>query len=216
MRKTPERRRLIILGAGRQARNVNDICLAGGIEVEGFLDDTKTIGERVNDVPVLGRFDLAKDAHLIKEFDWIVGLGDNETRWRLSRDIRTRGGRLASVIHPTCVISPTAEVGSGVSMNVHSCVLANAQVGDYVVITSNSTIGEDCIVEEAVLIGPGCTLAGGSRVGRCALIGAGAVILDGAPVGAHSVIGAGATVISEIPPYALAVGTPARVKKGLR
>ena len=216
MRKTSERRRLIILGAGRQGRNVNDICLAGGIEVEGFLDNTKTVGERINDVPVLGRFDLAKDAQLIKEFDWIVGLGDNEIRRRLSRDIRARGGRLASLFHPTSVISPTAQVGSGVTINVHSCVLANAQVGDYVVITSNTTIGEDSIVEEAVLLGPGSTLAGGSRVGCCTLIGAGAVILDGAPVGAHSKIGAGATVVSEIPPYALAVGTPARVTKSLR
>lgn len=195
---------------------MNDICLAGGLEVEGFLDDTKAVGERVNDVLVLGGFDSVDDAHLIEKFAWIVALGANEIRRRLSRAIESRGGRLASVIHPTCVISPTAEIGSGVSINAYSCVLANARIGNYALIGSLALIGEDSIIEEAAFIGPGCRLAGRSRVGCCALIGIGAVILNDAPVGAHSTIGAGATVVSEIPEHVVAVGTPARVTKSLR
>jgi acetyltransferase-like isoleucine patch superfamily enzyme len=41
-------------------------------------------------------------------------------------------------------------------------------------------------------------------------IGSGAVILDGVTIGQGSVIGAGAVVIQDIPPYSLAVGSPAK------
>lgn len=47
-------------------------------------------------------------------------------------------------------------------------------------------------------------------------IGAGAVILDGVTVGQGSIIGAGAVVTETIPPYSIAVGTPAKPVKDRR
>jgi acetyltransferase-like isoleucine patch superfamily enzyme len=47
-------------------------------------------------------------------------------------------------------------------------------------------------------------------------IGAGAVVLDGVTIGRGSVIGAGAVVADDIPPYSVAVGTPARPVKDRR
>jgi len=51
----------------------------------------------------------------------------------------------------------------------------------------------------------------GVTIGDGAWMGAGAKILDGVTVGAHAVVGAGAVVRNDIPPYAVAVGIPARV-----
>jgi len=45
------------------------------------------------------------------------------------------------------------------------------------------------------------------------LICAGAQIIPGVRIGHHAMIGAGAVVVRDIPPYALAVGCPARVIK---
>ena len=44
-------------------------------------------------------------------------------------------------------------------------------------------------------------------------LGAGAVVLDGVTIGKGSIIGAGAVVSKNIPPYSVAVGVPAKVKK---
>ena len=44
-------------------------------------------------------------------------------------------------------------------------------------------------------------------------IGAGAVIVDGVQIGTGSVIGAGAVVSHDIPPYSIAVGSPAKPMK---
>ena len=44
-------------------------------------------------------------------------------------------------------------------------------------------------------------------------LAAGCIVLDGVRIGKGSVIGAGAVVITDIPPYSVAVGSPARVVK---
>ena len=70
------------------------------------------------------------------------------------------------------------------------------------VIGENVTVGHNCVIHSCVLE-DGC------------LIGMGAVVMGGARIGRGAIVGAGAVVLEEtaIPPYALAVGNPARVKK---
>jgi acetyltransferase-like isoleucine patch superfamily enzyme len=51
----------------------------------------------------------------------------------------------------------------------------------------------------------------GIKIGSDVWIGAGVKVLDGVNIGNGSVIGAGAVVTSEIPPYSIAVGVPAKV-----
>ena len=63
---------------------------------------------------------------------------------------------------------------------------------------------------------PGGDAAGGKRLRIAAAEDrlqalAGAKILDGVTIGVHAVVGAGAVVRDEVPPYAVAVGMPARV-----
>jgi acetyltransferase-like isoleucine patch superfamily enzyme len=47
-------------------------------------------------------------------------------------------------------------------------------------------------------------------------IGAGVTVVDGVTIGRGSVIGAGAVVTNDIPPYSIAVGTPAKPIKDRR
>jgi len=54
------------------------------------------------------------------------------------------------------------------------------------------------------------------RVGRGADIGTGATILPGVSIGEGAIIGAGAVVTSDIPPYTIAAGVPARVLRDRR
>lgn len=50
-------------------------------------------------------------------------------------------------------------------------------------------------------------------IGNDVFIGANVTVLDGVTIGDGAVIGAGAVVVNDIPPYAVAVGVPAIVKK---
>jgi acetyltransferase-like isoleucine patch superfamily enzyme len=86
----------------------------------------------------------------------------------------------------------------------------------------------DCVYcKGMVSIGRGVTISGHSMfiahdpfeaiegkpiiVGDGAFIGVGTIILYDVRIGHHAIIGAGSVVTRDIPPYAIAVGSPARV-----
>ena len=50
-------------------------------------------------------------------------------------------------------------------------------------------------------------------IGNDVWIGAGAVVFPGVTIGEHAVIGAGAIVNRDVPPYAVVMGSPARVAR---
>lgn len=58
--------------------------------------------------------------------------------------------------------------------------------------------------------------AAGIDVGDHVWLGAHVVVTDGARIGRDAIIGAGAVVVGEIPEFAIAVGTPARVVRDRR
>lgn len=53
----------------------------------------------------------------------------------------------------------------------------------------------------------------GIRIGDNVWIGAGVIILDGVEIGSNAVIGAGSVVTRSIPPFSIAMGSPARVSR---
>ncbi len=52
-----------------------------------------------------------------------------------------------------------------------------------------------------------------TTLGHDVWVGANAVIMAGAQIGIGAVIGAGAVVLGDVPPYAIAVGVPAQIKR---
>lgn len=52
-----------------------------------------------------------------------------------------------------------------------------------------------------------------TTIGNDVFIGANVTVLDGVKIGDGAVVGAGAIVVDDIPPYAIAVGVPAKVVK---
>jgi len=211
---TPDRP-VVIVGAGHQGRNVADILVRGGTAVAGFLDDTRTLGERVNGVAVLGGFDRAADGELLQHAAFIVALGDNRIRRELSRAIWQRGGVLASAIHPAADVSPSARLGAGICVQAFARILSNASVGDFALVEGLTTIGSDVVLGEAAFVGPGAQVTAGAALGEGAYVGANAIVVGPARVGAHTVVGAGAVVRGDLPERVLAVGAPCRIVRPL-
>ena len=73
---------------------------------------------------------------------------------------------------------------------------------------SPSKVNGTSLVEEASAVESKQT-----TIGNDVFIGGNVTVLDGVPIGDGAVIGAGAVVSKDIPPYAIAVGVPAKVVK---
>lgn len=129
------------------------------------------------------------------------------------------------------------EIGDRVSIGRFSTVAAKGgaislgsgcNIGSYCRVATNSRIeiGESVLVGAYCYIGPGnhqegeegvplisspMEIRGGVTIGQHAWLGARVTILDGVKIGRNAVIGAHSLVKDDIPDYAVAVGTPAKV-----
>ena len=100
-------------------------------------------------------------------------------------------------------IHPAAQIGPGFCL-VHS---------SGVVIGDRAQIGAHFICFHGVTVGDSGKGDGQPVLGDWVTASAGVKILGGVTVGNHAVIGANSVVLADIPAYAVAVGSPARVAK---
>lgn len=98
--------------------------------------------------------------------------------------------------------------------------IAPIEVGEGSNIQDNSVlhVGDDdpCIVRRNVVVGHNVILHGCTVEDNC-VIGMGAIVLNEAVIGEGSVVGAGALVTqrTQVPPYSLVLGSPAKVVREL-
>lgn len=124
-----------------------------------------------------------------------------------------------------CHIMPGAAVGEKCSLGQNVVIMPNVTIGNNVKIQNNVSVYEGVTLEDDVFCGPSCVFtnvttprAHISRKGeyrptlvrRGASIGANATIVAGVSLGEYAFIGAGAVVTSDVAPYALMLGVPAR------
>jgi serine O-acetyltransferase len=82
-----------------------------------------------------------------------------------------------------------------------------------IVVSGDTVIGDDVTLRHGVTLGLRRTgVPGAPVIGNGVDIGAGAKILGHVRIGDGAVIGANAVVLCDVPPGALAVGIPARIK----
>ncbi|RJP22482.1 MAG: N-acetyltransferase [Candidatus Abyssobacteria bacterium SURF_5] len=119
-----------------------------------------------------------------------------------------------------------ARIGKGCVIGQNVFVGATAEIGNNVKIQNNVSIYEGIILEDDVFCGPSCVFTNVIRprsryprvdrtfdatiVRKGVTIGANATIVCGVYIGEYSFIGAGSVVTSDVPPYALVYGNPAR------
>ena len=125
-------------------------------------------------------------------------------------------------------------IGKGCKIGPFVEIQRGAVIGDRCHIASHSFICDGVTLEDEVFIGHGvmfcntawpraCNDKGELRsrkdwallpvlVKRGASIGSGAVILPGVIIGESAMVGAGAVVTRDVPPRAVAVGNPARIR----
>lgn len=104
------------------------------------------------------------------------------------------------------------QICSGVLIPKHCKIGKGLRIHHWgnIIINAAAEIGDFCQLRPGVVIG---NLHGGMdvpRVGNHVEIGAGAKILGAITIGDHAKIGANAVVVKDVPPFASAVGVPAK------
>ena len=208
---------IFIFGASDHARVVIDIVeLEQRYEILGLFDSFKPEGTRVMGYEVLGDEEaFAHYAERLGEATCIMGIGDNATRCRIAADLRFRvpGLGFGTAVHPSSNLSRSVDLGPGAIVMARCYVGLNTRVGEGAVIATNSIFEHDGVMGAYSTLGAGSTTGGHVRMGDGAAVCLGVTIIHGIEIGEQTVVGAGSTVIDDLPSYAVAYGSPARVHR---
>ena len=160
-------KKLLILGAGGYGRTVADVAEQLGYSTI-VLDDADP------DHP-LSSF----KAYINSSISFIPAFGNNTFRLEWINRIEENGGQLATLIHPTAYISPTATISQGTVILPHAIVNTDVVVGKGCIINLGAIVDHGCILEEGVHICLGAIVKGENRIEKCNKIEAGEVVERG-------------------------------------
>ena len=122
------------------------------------------------------------------------------------------------------VIREKTNIGNDVLIGTNTVIEGECVIGNNVSIQSNVYIPRNTIIEDNVFIGPCACFTNdrypirvdyklkGPRIRRGAWIGANTTFLSNLEIGEGAMVAAGAVVTRSVPPFYLAIGTPAKIK----
>ena len=211
-------KRVIGIGAGGHAKGVLEILRNDpDVELAGMLDANEQLwGKQFFGLPILGGDVLLKN--LVQQgvdhaFIGVGTTGNTKPRQKLYDLAKNMGFDFVSAIHPSAVISPSAQIGAGVAIMADAVVNSDARLGNNVIINTRSVVEHDCVIGDHAHIATGALLAGGVVVGNGSHVGIGACVRQGIRIGNDAVVGAGAVVVDDVADNVVVAGNPARLLK---
>lgn len=146
-----------------------------------------------------------------KEYEFIIGIGDNIIRQKVTELINTRNEKLRSVIHPSSIIGSHVKIEDGTFISSGVMINPLAKIGRSVIINTGTIVEHECQIGNYSHIAPGAVLAGNVTIGDRSFIGSNAVIKEGIEIGNDVIIGAGTVVLNNVRSKSKIVGNPGRL-----
>jgi len=203
---------LYIIGAGGFGREMfaaaRDAIAAGAdFRIAGFLDDrADALAGRAGYPPVVSS--LA--GYEPRPWDvFVTALGNVETRRRCAEAIAAKGGRFATIIHPSATVGPGVEIGEGSFVAAGARLTADVRLGRHVCVFHNSTIGHDARFGDCCHVYALCSIGGNVVAGDCVAVYPGSVVTPRRKLGSRCVVGALSAVFTDVPPGCRVLGNPA-------
>jgi len=204
---------IMIIGAGRAGRFTNSLATLCNKKVIGFLDDTFTLGDSVDDVNILGTTDDILTVYEKYNCNFLISITHMTKRSDLLNLINRNNIPLASLIHPTVIQAPKSHIGKGCIIQPYTTIQTGAIIEDNVLIEERCSIGVDVIVGENTVITPGVSLSGGVEVQPNCFIGTNSCVNPEIIISCNTTVGSGSTVVKTTEPDTVYAGSPAKLLK---
>lgn len=179
----------------------------------GFLNDKET--GPINGLPILGKIDKATVENYLSDpdvyfFYTLISVKMNFNFLNKLTDLEIPKNRFATIIHPTAIVSKSAQIGNGTCIQPFVSVGPNTKIGNHVQIFAQSLIGHGAVLNDYCYIANNACIGADVRLEEGAYLGTNSTTLEFVKLGKWSITGIGAVVLKNVPDYAKMVGNPAR------
>ncbi len=192
---------LILLGTGGHAKVVAEALRLSGREILGVTDPNSSPGSNFFGVRVLGGDEAIYD-YSPEEVELVNGVGalpGKVQRWEIGEQMRRRGYRFASVIHPSAVIAKDVELSEGTQVMAGAVIQPSVKIGVDTIVNTGVCIDHDCKIGANCHLAPGVVLSGGVNVGDYVHLGTAASVIQYMSIGCRAIVAAGSVVYKCIP-----------------
>lgn len=200
----------VVIGYSGHSYVVLDAAQKLGMKVIGYTEKGKS-EKNPYQLNYLGFEQDDKFSAWDKEYEFLLGIGDNRIREKVSELVLNKKEHLKTIIHPSSSIATNVYLGDGAFIASGTNINACSEIGRSVIVNTGSIIEHECKIDQSAHIAPGAVLAGNVTVGERSFIGANSVIKEGVNIGTDVVIGAGAVVLKDVANGHKVVGNPGKI-----
>ena len=205
--------RILIVGAGGFGREVlqwaRDAWPERASLIAGFLSAEK---DRLNGHDGCPEIIASPEEFVSEPGDaLLLAIGIPAARRRVAALLQSRGATFLTLIHPTAIVAPTAEIGAGSILCPYAIVSDSAQLGSFVLVNYHASLGHDASAGDYAVLSPYATLGGNAHIAEDVFMGMHASIGPGKRIGARSKVSANSCALVDAPADSIIYGVPGRV-----
>lgn len=208
---------LIIVGEGGLGHEVLDLVIYlqdNGLksydEILFLDDDIKKTGYR--DYKVL-QSETVYNNYSPENTSFVIAIGETVHRIKFINELKKRGYKFETLIHPTAWIGNNTSIGEGTVVQKGAFISCDCSIGENCFFQPLSNLGHDCTVDDDCIISTNTVISGDVKIGKDTYIAIGVPVIQGVSIGSNSVVGMGSVVLRDIPDNVVALGNPARAIK---
>ena len=174
-----------------------------------FIDDF-VISNTKTYLGLAYRFDDITKFFDKKNTEIVIANGEPTVRKILFQKCIVNNFKIATLIDPSAVISPTAIIGQGAIITTHCTIASSSIIGNNVALNVKTIIGHDIIIKDHSVLSSMVNIGGNCVIGSSSYIGMGAMIKEGLIVGDDVILGMGSVLHNNLDDEMIALGNPAR------
>lgn len=211
--------KIIIIGGKGSAivvgEQIYDASIKGAnVEFLGYAFDDNSNGPNINGFPILAGtkevYSKYKNDSSVKFIFQLYRPDLMKERINLLNSYGIPENRFFTFIHPSCVVSPSAQIGVGTAIMANCVVNSNVVIKRHCTIHSNSLVGHDTSMADYNFIAAHNVIGSNNNIGQANFFGLNSSFNNYLTIGDNCFVGMASNVIKSIESDNKVMGNPAK------
>lgn len=167
---------LLILGAGGYG-----LAVAEAAQLSGQWQEIIFADDRWPKTQQVGEYKIVSNIANVQQFtsnniQAIVAVGNNHLREKWQKLLGDLGIRMTSIIHPQAIVSPTAQIGQGVTVMAGCVISTKTVINDGVILNIGTLLDHDVIIKAFAHLSVGVKVSSGKIIAPYSFLEVGSCI----------------------------------------